>query len=371
MSSHEVHLVGGTMAEAARLAPVATAIREQGRVSPVLVAAGPEPLAFCETLAFFGHTPGLAVSAQVDDAALVARLDRIWANRTPGAVVVDGDGSGALAAAMAASWRRIPVVHLDAGRRRGYLGSDAVEEGNRRLLAQVATVHLAAAPLAAMNLLDERVIGGDVLLTGNTGVDAARAARRLLRPWADPELARLRASGSNRLLLVGLEHTESISRELIHVALRQLVACHPDLDVVMLDGEPAGRSSRILGIGSPAYADRARLFAEAYLMLTDTGALQEEALAYGVPSLVLHEVTDTLEPLYAGAARLVGTEPEALFADVSELLASRIRRDSMTAVGNPYGDGLAARRAAQATAALLGHGVFPEPMPAPAPALSS
>jgi UDP-N-acetylglucosamine 2-epimerase (non-hydrolysing) len=367
----EVHLVGGTSAEAARLAPVATAMREQARVEPVLLAAGPEPLTFAQTLDVFDLTAALAVPAGSDDAETICRLDHLWSTRTPAAVVVQGDAGASLPAAVAAFWRRIPVVHLDAGRRSGDLGAAGPAEPNRRLLTQVSTLHLAAAPLAAMNLLDEKVPGGDVLLTGNTAVDAALAIRDRRTPYADPSLSALRDADSpapRRLLVVGLEHTDGVRREMVRTTVRRLSARYRDLDVVMLGAEPSGRSRRVTGAGPLAYGDRARLLAEAYLVVTDDGALQEEALAFGVPVLVLHEMTDRMEPLYAGCARLVGPEPEALLDAVADLLDSRVRRDSMAAAGNPYGDGLAAKRAAQATAALLGHGPFPEPMPARPPA---
>lgn len=362
----EVHLVGGTSTEAARLVPVAAAMRDQGRLAPILVAAGPDPLAFTRALAVFGRTPGLAVPVDSGDtdAVLIGRLDRLWATRTPAAVMVQGDGGGSLPAAIAAYWRRIPVVHLDAGRRSSELGSSTVAEANRRLLAQVATVHLAAVPLDAMNLLDERIAGGDVLLTGNTSADAALAmAGRPRLPYTDPALAELRATGTNRLLVVAVEQAGSVVGELVRAAVRRLVASYPDLDVVMLGADLPEGSRRIAGIGLSDYADRARVLAEAYLILTDDADLHEEALAFGVPALVFCELTDRMESMVAGCARLVGTSPEAIVSAVANLLDSRVRRDAMTAAGNPYGDGLAARRAAQATAALLGHGPFPDPMP--------
>jgi UDP-N-acetylglucosamine 2-epimerase (non-hydrolysing) len=385
MSLPEVHLVGGSRAEAVRLAPVAVAMREQGRVDPVLVAAGPDPLTFAETLGAFDLAPDLTVVATADDAVTVTRLDRLWSGRTPGAIVVQGDSGAALPAALAANWRRVPVVHLDAGRRAGYLGSATPDESSRRLLAQLATVHLAAAPLAAMNLFDEKVTGGDVLLTGNTAVDAARMVRHRRQPWSDPALAELRSEKlrsetsklggetagprseytTNRLLVVGADHTEAISLDLLRSAIWRLVGRYADLDVVMLGAEPGGLSPRVAGAGPLPYADRARLLAEAYLLITDDADLQEEALAFGVPSLIMREMSDRMEPLHAGCARLVGTSPKSIFGEAATLLDSRVRRDAMTAGGNPYGDGLAAGRAAQAAAALLGHGSFPDPMPAP------
>ena len=380
----EVHLAGGTSAEAARLAPVATAMRGQGRLKPVLVATGPDPQAFTRTLAAFDQAPGYVVPAAPlgsvgpagplgplgplgpvgpVDAEMICQLDRLWAANTPAAIMVQGDGGGSLPAALAAYWRRIPVVHLDAGRRSIEFGSATAAEASRRLLAQVATVHLAAAPLSAMNLLDERIAGGDVLLTGNTSVDAAQAMAGRRLPYADPALARWRAAGADRLLVVAVEHTGNVALELVRTAVRRLVASYPDLDVVMLGADSPGGSCRIAGAGHPAYPDRSRLLAEAYLILTDDGDLHEEALAFGVPALVLRELTDRTESMFNGCARLVGAGTEAIVTAVSELLDSRVRRDAMAAAGNPYGDGLAGRRAAQATAALLGHGPFPDSMP--------
>src|SRR3954469_12440301 len=125
MSLPEVHLVGGTCAEAVRLAPVALAMRTQGLVDPVMIAAGPEPLVFAETLDCFDLTAGVILPAGPDDAT-IRRLDQFWTTRTPAAVMVQGDGEGSLPAALAAYWRRVPVVHLDAGRRSADLGTTCV-----------------------------------------------------------------------------------------------------------------------------------------------------------------------------------------------------------------------------------------------------
>jgi UDP-N-acetylglucosamine 2-epimerase (non-hydrolysing) len=116
------------------------------------------------------------------------------------------------------------------------------------------------------------------------------------------------------------------------------------------------------------YPDLSRLLSEAYLVLTDSGGIQEEAPSFGVPALVLRDVTERVESLHAGCARLVGSDTELIVKEASELLDVPARRDSMTAGGNPYGDGLAARRTAQATAALLGLADMPAPMPGTATA---
>jgi UDP-N-acetylglucosamine 2-epimerase (non-hydrolysing) len=338
MSLPEVHLAGGTCAEAVRLAPVAAAMRAQGLLEPVLVAAGAHPTDVSRTYISLGLASDVTLPASADLASAVRRYDRLWAERTPAAVLVRGDN---LAAALAAYWRRIPVLHLDAGRRTGTPETDDTD-ADRRLLAQVTTVHLAAAPLAAMNLLDESVVAGDILLTGGTAVDAARMLATRLRAAGTPR--------PNRVLLVGVDdaHDRAVREAMLHLA-----ACYPDLDVIGAK------------LSTP---DRAKLVAAADLVLADDVDLAEEALAAGVPVLVPGEGRELSEAVHAGSAKLVEPKLEPLVRAITELLDSRLKRDSMSALGSPYGDGLASGRVAQAVAALLGHGQFPDPMPARPPA---
>jgi UDP-N-acetylglucosamine 2-epimerase (non-hydrolysing) len=392
MSLPEVHLVGGTRPEAVKLAPVATAMREAGILRPVLVASGQHPTMVGQALTAFGLEPDVilqitrATGTQAELLTeMIRQLDDLWAERTPAAVIVQGDTTTSLAGALAAFWRRIPVVHLEAGLRSGDLDSPFPEEANRRLVAQLATLHLAPTPLAAMNLLDENITTGDVLITGNTVVDAtlAVAGRRL--PFENAQVAAARkaaqeAGRDRRLVLVTAHRRESWGAPLdrILAAVRELVARYPDIDVILPSHpNPAVRAQLDAALGTVdrvtvtdplPYTDLSRLLSEAYLVLTDSGGIQEEAPSFGVPALVLRDVTERVESLHAGCARLVGADTDLIVKEAAELLDSRVRRDAMTAGGNPYGDGLAARRTAQATAALLGLADAPEPMPGPASA---
>jgi UDP-N-acetylglucosamine 2-epimerase (non-hydrolysing) len=268
------------------------------------------------------------------------------------------------------------VVHLEAGLRSGDLDSPFPEEANRRLVAQVAALHLAPTPLAAMNLLDENVHTGDVLVSGNTVVDATLAVAGRKLPFSNADVAAARAGSQNRLVLVTAHRRESWGEPLdrILAAVTELVERYDDIDVVLPSHpNPAVREQvetalagveRVTVTDPLPYPDLSRLLSEAYLVLTDSGGIQEEAPSFGVPALVLRDVTERVESLHAGCARLVGADTELIVKEASLLLDSRVRRDAMTAGGNPYGDGLAARRTAQATAALLGLAERPEPMPA-------
>ncbi|WP_433827652.1 non-hydrolyzing UDP-N-acetylglucosamine 2-epimerase [Actinoplanes sp. CA-015351] len=378
----EVHLIGGTRPEAVKLAPVAIAMREAGLLQPVLLASGQHPTMVTQALAAFGLEPDITLQVERFTGtqaelltAMVRELDELWSVRTPAAVIVQGDTTTSLAGALAAFWRRIPVVHLEAGLRSGDLDSPFPEEANRRLVAQVASLHLAPTPLAAMNLLDEKIAHTDVLITGNTVVDAtlAMAGRKL--PFENAAVAQARANSKNRLVLVTAHRRESWGEPLrrILAAVKELIERYDDIEIVLPSHpNPAVRAQvdaalagveRVTITDPLPYPDLSRLLSEAYLVLTDSGGIQEEAPSFGVPALVLRDVTERVESLTAGCAKLVGSDTARIVEEASALLDSRVRRDAMTAGGNPYGDGLAARRTAQATAALLGLAPAPEAMP--------
>jgi UDP-N-acetylglucosamine 2-epimerase (non-hydrolysing) len=372
----EVHLVGGTRPEAVKLAPVALAMREAGLLEPVLLASGQHPTMVTQALAAFGLEPDITLQVERTSGsqaelltAMVRELDELWSVRTPAAVIVQGDTTTSLAGALAAFWRRIPVVHLEAGLRSGDLESPFPEE----------------APLAAMNLLDEKIAHTDVLITGNTVVDATLAVAGRRMPFETPVLRDRdnRAASESRLVLVTAHRRESWGEPLDRIldAVKQLIERYDDIEVVLPSHpNPAVRAQvdaalsgveRVTVTDPLPYPDLSRLLSEAYLVLTDSGGIQEEAPSFGVPALVLRDVTERVESLDAGCAKLVGSDTELIVREASALLDSRVRRDAMTAGGNPYGDGLAARRTAQATAALLGLAPAPEAMPVAQNALTS
>jgi UDP-N-acetylglucosamine 2-epimerase (non-hydrolysing) len=351
MTLPEVHLIGGSCAEAVKLAPVVLAMREAGLLTPVLVAGSHDP-ATVNALAAFDLAPDVTLTAG-GQSEVIKQLAALWTERPPAAVIVQGDTTASLAGALAAGWRQIPVVHLEAGLRSGDLNSPFPAEANRRLVAQLATLHLAPTPLAAMNLLDENVAPGDVLITGSTAVDAALAVAG--RELAFENAAIEQARTGKRLVLVTVRRPEFQGEPLARIieAVTRLSAKYPDIEVLVDK--------------SISYPDLSRLLAEAYLVLTDSDDIEEVAPSFGVPVLVLREVTQRVEALRAGCAKLLGSDTGLIVREASALLDSRLRRDAMGAVGNPYGDGLAAARTAQATAALLGLAERPEPMPMPKP----
>jgi len=386
MSEAEVFLVAGTRAQAVKLAPVAAQMRHVGRLRPVLVATGQSPDAVRQALAAFGDRPDVELKLDRGDggqpdllADLVRSLDRYLARHVPAAVLVQGDTTSTLAGAMAAFWRQVPVVHLEAGLRSGDLAAPFPEEGNRRMVAQLSRLHLAPTSSAARNLLDEGVPADTILITGNTVVDAALQAAQGRAAMGEPALESAVAAaeaGRARLLTVAVHRRESWGAPLDRVlrAVRRLIAEYGDVRVVVAaPANPAVRAQierRLAGVagalvtGSLPYPALTRLLAASFLVMTDSGGIQEEAPTFRVPVLVLREVTERPESVATGGARLVGTDEDLLVEQAAELLDDPRIRAAMAASGNPYGDGHAARRTEQAVAALLGLDRMPEPMPA-------
>ena len=369
-------LVGGTRPEALKLAPLVPALRDTGVLRPYLVSSGQHPTMFHQGLAAFGLRPDLdlhidrVTGTQAELAArLGEQLDEAIAIDPPSAVVVQGDTTTALIGALSAFWRQIPVVHLKAGLRSHDLAAPFPEEGNRRLIGQVAALHLAPTGAAADNLAADGLDGPEVLVTGNTVVDAVLAvATRPHVPAVSALAGPLRRvdAGERRLVLVTVHRRESWGAPLRDVlgAVADLLATHPDVEVVLpAHPNPAVRADVLTLLGDHPrvtvtepldYPDLVGVLRRSTLVLSDSGGIQEEAPSLGVPVLVLREVTERMEAVDAGCALLLGTDRDLIVRSATRLLADDALRTGMTGRGNPFGDGAAARRSADAIAWLLG-----------------
>jgi len=364
-SSRNVLLLAGTRPEAIKIAPVAIALAERAGPHPIIIHSGQHGDVVDQALAPFGLTPDerLVVRRTTGGqaellAAMLPSLDDVLQRLAPAAVVVQGDTSTALAGALAAFWRSVPVVHLEAGLRTGNLAAPFPEEGNRQLVARIAALHLAPTPAAADALRAESPACPEIVVTGNTVVDAARLIAKRNRPPGDRRLA---ADGV-RLVLVTAHRRESWGAPMdrILLAVGRIADEHPDVRVVLpAHPNPAVRAQvcRALGrhprvwISDPLdYPDLVWVLRRCALVLTDSGGLQEEAPGFVVPVLVLRETTERREAVDAGQAWLVGTDPARIVPQARRLLANRPR---WPADDNPYGDGKAAARVVDALESLL------------------
>jgi UDP-N-acetylglucosamine 2-epimerase (non-hydrolysing) len=373
-----VHLVVGTRPEAVKMAPLATALRASGLARPVVVATGQHTTMVTEALAAFGQRPDVFLDLDRrtgEQAELVAQLapvlDRVLVEDRSAAVVVQGDTTSVLVGGLVAFWRRIPLVHLEAGLRSGDLTAPFPEEANRRVVSVIADLHLAPTRRAVDALLREHVPPERVVLVGNTVVDAVLAVAAERYALVDPRLAEtdaLVSAARARLMLVTAHRRENWGAPLdrILAAVEQIVDEHPDLRCVLpAHANPAVRAQvdaalgghpRVVVTDPLPYSALCRLLAPSSIVLSDSGGIQEEAPSFRVPVLVLRDVTERVEAVEAGWAQLVGTDPARIVAAAKDLL------DGATVLpdgGNPFGDGAAAARCAAAVGWLLGRGPRP------------
>ncbi|MDQ6874670.1 MAG: UDP-N-acetylglucosamine 2-epimerase (non-hydrolyzing) [Actinomycetota bacterium] len=378
-----VALICGTRPEAIKLAPVATALAASGWAQPVLAATGQHGDVVHEVLDLFGLHADHAVPAAVRtesvaelSARMLGELDALLSHVEADLVIVQGDTASTLAGAMAGFFRRVPVAHVEAGLRTGDLDAPFPEEGNRRLVSQVTALHLAPTAGARANLLADGIAADKIVITGNTVIDALLAARAAACPYDDPQLEAIDAAG-RPLVVVTAHRRESWGAPIGRIghAVRRLAALHPDCDFVVAAHmnpavrevlEPALRSCRNVYLPGPvAYGPFARLIGRASLLVTDSGGIQEEASALGLPVLVTRDTTERTESLDHGVARLVGTDEATIVSAATRLLKDPQAYADMARVVHPYGDGFAAERVVAACAWLLGHGLRPSDFVAP------
>ncbi|MGM1064126.1 non-hydrolyzing UDP-N-acetylglucosamine 2-epimerase [Saccharothrix sp. Mg75] len=369
----EVLLLAGTRPDAVKIAPVALALADHPVLRPVLVHGGQQPALVEQALRSFGLRPDVELDVprtaggQADlFAGLLPALDRVLTTREPSAVLVRGGTTTALAGALAAFWRGVPVAHLEAGLRAGDPAGPLPEEGARQMIARIAAVHLAPTDDDAAALVGEALADREIVVTGNTAVDAARRAAAADLPARDPDLALLEQvldERSERLVLVTAHRPESRGAPLERVlrAVRTLADRHPDVRVLVpAHPDPAVRSAvvdvlgdheRVVVSGPLDHSDLVRALRRAALVLTDSGGVQEEAPSFGVPVLVLRDATERPAAVDAGRAWLVGTDPVRILAEAGWVLGSRLR---LPAGRNPFGDGHAAFRVRGALERLVG-----------------
>jgi len=358
--------VFGTRPEAIKMAPVVRALqaRPESFDSVVCVSAQHRGM-LDQVLEVFGisvdhdldlMTPGQTPAEVV--ARVLERLSPLLRTVRPDVLLVQGDTMTAFAAAFAGFLERVPVAHVEAGLRTGNRYSPFPEEMNRVLTSRLAELHFAPTVRAHETLLHEGVAAEDVMLTGNTVIDALLCAVRPNYRLVTPSLAGL--DPERRILLVTTHRRESFGAPLdsICAALRDLLERFDDLQLVLpVHPNPLVKQTVIRRLSNlprahliePVdYLEFANLMARAHLILTDSGGIQEEAPSLGKPVLVLREVTERPEGVQAGTAVVVGTDRERIVRAASELLTSAEAYARMANAANPYGDGRASERIAGA-----------------------
>jgi UDP-N-acetylglucosamine 2-epimerase len=352
----------GTRPEAIKMAPVIRALAAPSSgLEPVVCVTEQHREMLDQVLRFFDVTPdhrlGVMRPGQTPSevaARVLERLPAVIDDVHPAGVLVQGDTTTAVAAALAAFHAQVPVGHVEAGLRTNRLDSPFPEEANRRLTSVMARWHFAPTPEARENLLREHVTASHIVVTGNPGVDALLlAVERLGDRQVGP---RLPAEATRRLVLVTAHRRESFGAPFVELcrALRELTERNPDVELVYpvhLNPQVQAPVRRILRdhprihlLPPVGYAELVDLLRRCHLVLTDSGGIQEEAPSLGKPVLVLRDTTERGEGIAAGTARLVGTSRRRIVAETERLLGDAAAYEAMARAHNPYGDGRASER---------------------------
>jgi len=374
----KITVILGTRPEAIKLAPVILALRRDPAVECRVCVTGQHRQMLEQALDVFGIAPDTDLGVMRPNQTLaqltvraIEALEGHFSQDQPDLVLVQGDTTTAFCAALVAFYQKIPVGHIEAGLRTGNLQAPWPEEANRTLISRLATLHFAPTASARQNLLREGVAAQDIILTGNTIIDALFLALEKVRakPPVIPNLPDILGplttsrNGAPRVVLITGHRRESfglafenICRAIAELARRfsdthfvYPVHLNPNVQrpVMRLLSQRANADNPLPNIHllQPLpYLAFVGLMDRATLILTDSGGVQEEAPSLGKPVLVMRETTERPEAVIAGTALLVGTEADKIVNEVSRLLTDREAYEAMARAHNPYGDGHAASR---------------------------
>jgi UDP-N-acetylglucosamine 2-epimerase (non-hydrolysing) len=372
----KVAIVAGTRPECIKMAPVYFELQRSALIEPVFLATAQHRQMLDQTLSVFGIRPEHDLNLMQPGQSLADLTARVitsvsnWCEREqPAALLVQGDTTTVLASAIAAFYQRVPVGHVEAGLRTGNMQSPYPEEMNRRLTSPLARWHFCPTDISRENLLLESIASSQIYITGNTVVDALlwvrdrlQSAGVSLESIADATkippnfVERFLKPAFSRWILVTGHRRESFGGgfQRICQALAELAKRYPDVGIlypVHLNPNVREPVSRLLGQNSSIaliepvdYLQFVWLMNRCTFMLSDSGGVQEEAPSLGKPVLVMRDTTERPEGVAAGTCRLVGTDPEIILHEASLLLDDAAEYERRSALANPYGDGLAAKR---------------------------
>jgi UDP-N-acetylglucosamine 2-epimerase (non-hydrolysing) len=359
----KVMTVFGTRPEAIKMAPLVKELeKNDDKLLSIVTVTAQHRQMLDQVLTIFEITPDYDLNIMKDRQTLIdvttrslEGLNRVFREVKPDIVLVHGDTTTTFVASLAAFYNQIPIGHVEAGLRTGNKYSPYPEEMNRQLTGVLADLHFAPTKQSKHNLLAENKKENDIFITGNTAIDALKTTVK--NHYSHPVLDRL---GQDRLVLMTAHRRENTGEPMENMfrAISRLVEKYEDIQVVYpVHMNPVVReiANRILGDNDRIHLiepldviDFHNFASRAYLILTDSGGVQEEAPSLGVPVLVLRDTTERPEGVAAGTLKLAGTDEEVIFQLADELLTDKAAHDQMAKASNPYGDGEASKRIVEA-----------------------
>ena len=361
-----VLLVFGTRPEAIKMCPLAKELQQRSNIKTLVCVTGQHRAMLDQVLQAFKLMPDYDLSIMKDKqtlfditAAVLNGMRSVLSDAKPSLVLVHGDTSSAFAAALAAFYLNIPVGHVEAGLRTYNIHSPFPEEFNREVIGVIADYHFAPTKISKQNLIQEGKKQNSIFITGNTVIDALSTTIR--DGYSHPELEWAKGS---KLILITAHRRENLGAPMRNMfkAIRRVIDEHDNVKAIYpIHLNPFVRqiANDIFGVNSPGgkeerlhliepldVLDFHNFLSRSYLVLTDSGGIQEEAPSLGKPVLVMRDTTERPEGIEAGTLRLVGTKESDIYDSFTELLENQIAYDAMSQANNPYGDGNASVRIA-------------------------
>ncbi len=356
-----IMLVFGTRPEAIKMCPLVNELKRHKEINTVVCATGQHRQMLDQVLEVFGVVPDYDLSIMKDKQTLfdittniLNRIKEVLVEVKPDVVLVHGDTTTTFVTALACFYLQIPVGHVEAGLRTYNIFSPYPEEFNRQAVSIISQYNFAPTELSKQNLLREGKPESSIFVTGNTAIDALKTTVR--EDYHHPELDWAKGS---RLILITAHRRENLGEPMKHMfrAIRRVMDEHPDVKAIYpIHMNPVVRetANAILGDDERIHIiepldvlDFHNFMARSYLILTDSGGIQEEAPSLGKPVLVMRDTTERPEGIAAGTLKLVGTSEETIYAEFKRLLTDKAAYDAMARASNPYGDGKACERIAR------------------------
>ena len=356
----KIMLVFGTRPEAIKMCPLVNELKKRKNIEKIVCVTGQHRQMLDQVLEAFSVVPDYDLSIMKDKQTLfdvtvniLERIKTVLEEAKPDVVLVHGDTSTTFVTALACFYLQIPVGHVEAGLRTYNIYSPYPEEFNRQAVSIISQYNFAPTELSKQNLLKEGKDPDSIYVTGNTAIDALKTTVRA--DYTHPELDWAKDS---RLIMITAHRRENLGEPMRHMfkAIRRVMDEHPDVKAIYpihmnpvvreIAQEYLGDDDRIHIIEPLDVLDFHNFLSRSYLILTDSGGIQEEAPSLGKPVLVMRDTTERPEGIAAGTLKLVGTEEETIYKEFSRLLSDKVEYDAMSKASNPYGDGHACERIA-------------------------
>lgn len=356
----KVMVVFGTRPEAIKMCPLVQELKARATINTIVCVTGQHRQMLDQVLRAFNITPDYDLSIMKAKQSLfditigiLEGIRQVLADVQPDIVLVHGDTSTTFATALACFYMQIPVGHVEAGLRTYDILSPYPEEFNRQAVGIVAKYHFAPTEQAKQNLLNEGKNAAQIYVTGNTAIDALKTTIRA--DYNHPELDWAKGS---KLILITAHRRENLGEPMEHMfrAINRVLAEHPDVKAIYpihmnptvraIANKHLGKNNRIHIIEPLDVLDFHNFIKRSFMILTDSGGIQEEAPSLGKPVLVMRDTTERPEGIAAGTLKLVGTDEEVIYQNFKLLLENETAYETMSTASNPYGDGFACKRIA-------------------------